>query len=1189
MPTTAIVEPGELGYGCGGNPCPAWVNLTKGDMFFTDNNQIFIVINYSCYSPSVCNENMNVTANFSEVGGSSTRIGVFKQNGTSGTDTWAIFELNDTVNFSAVSGPIMMEPKNITFNASDGNTSTGLFNDTLSTPVVLTNMSTLPGCPPPGEPLPPKMLLMNGTLVNISECWDNCTVEDRAQYFNSTHYVICGPTFGGDTTNFTAVADTGNFSNFNLVIEVPGVAKINYTTNVSMDDPQKSQALFEFAVKNIMAGPRIGINDTEWDGSDPNKPNLTLSAVLTLYNVSNRFGINGRPQIFRYNHGSTSGVPCPIGVCSDFVWDGENLTFAVTSFSDYGLTDSINVTLQTPSNLDYYNSLNVNFTYMPEWNSSITMDNCTLYGNFTGSWLPSGNNSTRALVNGTTNWINNTVGSDGAYIWNIYCYDITNQYDYYSSNRTVIVDTITDCGASTPCNCGDTLNASRTFSALDSLTDCSEDGLIINGTDIILDCAGYVINGTGGSGTTGVKINYSSNNTTVKNCIIHNFGTGIFGNASLDMNLTNNTIYGLSNYNGAGILISDASQTIGVSANITNNNITSETGSGVFCSVGTANVINNSISGYDYGIESGFSGSWGQIQGNNITTNYGLSGSVVFINSGSPNITENNVTGGYNGVYLYTAGSPKVWHNNIYGQSNYKIYSLNAINISYNNEGNYWGHNSCHVFVPGTDSNAENVNDAYAFNATNGWLAGSPVNCSPIWTNNSTNTTLAGIVTLYSLKWIDNNGLSGYIFSFDNCTGGSNLVNDTWVSMTGLTNWSNVTKTPNYTAGCNVAWKVYTNDSADNWNSTDTMNYTTKNASGFYCTQNSQCAGGYCVHNLCRAASTFCGDGYCDTGESCVADNSWCADGYACTNGCVVTGGTPGGSTGGSTGGTYATAYVRLAVGKINITMTSLTTSGKMIASIARYEDVAIRGMNITVVNNVGNIKIMISKLPALPSTVSYDIDGKAYHYINIERINITDPDINTVNIEFAVNKTWLTDNNIDASNITLYRWANNRWNDLSATKIAESATEAFYKADSPGLSVFIIGTTGGAPPEPEQEEEGCEESWSCAEWSECANEIQVRTCTDSNNCGTTVNKPAISQSCALGEAAVTGTTVTSILIPVIVIIAVIIICVLIFLQRTTITSFLQRLTKRSRKKSTKILSEIKEPFKLIAEEKKED
>lgn len=38
---------------------------------------------------------------------------------------------------------------------------------------------------------------------------------------------------------------------------------------------------------------------------------------------------------------------------------------------------------------------------------------------------------------------------------------------------------------------------------------------------------------------------------------------------------------------------------------------------------------------------------------------------------------------------------------------------------------------------------------------------------------------------------------------------------------------------------------------------------------GSSCTGNSECLNGYCVHNICRSSSTYCGDGYCDSGESC--------------------------------------------------------------------------------------------------------------------------------------------------------------------------------------------------------------------------------------------------------------------------------------------------------------------------------
>jgi len=42
----------------------------------------------------------------------------------------------------------------------------------------------------------------------------------------------------------------------------------------------------------------------------------------------------------------------------------------------------------------------------------------------------------------------------------------------------------------------------------------------------------------------------------------------------------------------------------------------------------------------------------------------------------------------------------------------------------------------------------------------------------------------------------------------------------------------------------------------------------------------------------------------------------------------------------------------------------------------------------------------------------------------------------------------------------------------------------------------------------------GCEEDWSCSEWSSCTNSIQTRTCSDINECGTESNKPGEQQAC---------------------------------------------------------------------------
>ncbi len=83
--------------------------------------------------------------------------------------------------------------------------------------------------------------------------------------------------------------------------------------------------------------------------------------------------------------------------------------------------------------------------------------------------------------------------------------------------------------------------------------------------------------------------------------------------------------------------------------------------------------------------------------------------------------------------------------------------------------------------------------------------------------------------------------------------------------------------------GDNITFKIYgvsVNEGAQTWNCSapgyHTMNLSmNRTADGTSCTFDGGCSGGYCVHNYCRSASTYCGDGYCDTGENtanCAAD-----------------------------------------------------------------------------------------------------------------------------------------------------------------------------------------------------------------------------------------------------------------------------------------------------------------------------
>ncbi len=59
-------------------------------------------------------------------------------------------------------------------------------------------------------------------------------------------------------------------------------------------------------------------------------------------------------------------------------------------------------------------------------------------------------------------------------------------------------------------------------------------------------------------------------------------------------------------------------------------------------------------------------------------------------------------------------------------------------------------------------------------------------------------------------------------------------------------------------------------------------------------------------------------------------------------------------------------------------------------------------------------------------------------------------------------------------------------------------------------------GMDGSQQQQPSQP--SCTENWDCGSWSSCYNGQQTRTCTDKNNCGTSVSKPGTLRTCAAGS-----------------------------------------------------------------------
>ncbi len=160
-------------------------------------------------------------------------------------------------------------------------------------------------------------------------------------------------------------------------------------------------------------------------------------------------------------------------------------------------------------------------------------------------------------------------------------------------------------------------------------------------------------------------------------------------------------------------------------------------------------------------------------------------------------------------LYIYSGGTEEVKINlNIPSDAEPKIYSLR-------------------INVKGETSDGRNITVVKNLNMR---ITGPAQNKPPSYLVGYINTTIAGTGIMFSLKWSDDYGLSGYIFSSNN----SGLwENDSWVLLTGKSGWINVTKILNSNVGSAVAWKIYSNDSENKWSISDENIVTVTEAAGF--------------------------------------------------------------------------------------------------------------------------------------------------------------------------------------------------------------------------------------------------------------------------------------------------------------------------------------------------------------------
>ena len=408
--------------------------------------------------------------------------------------------------------------------------------------------------------------------------------------------------------------------------------------------------------------------------------------------------------------------------------------------------------------------------------------------------------------------------------------------------------------------------------------------------------------------------NIDSNNTTlINNTANSNYYYGIFV-SDYNNNLTNNTASYNSYSLAVGIYLSGANHYLnhntiidngrGIHSRssyttLINNTANSNTLDGILIDLTNNNtLINNTATSNYCGISISLSSN-NTILNNNasdqISNGYGISLQSSSNNNITNNIANNNE---YYGIYLTSSSNNNIINNtantNTFGIGTLSGSNNNTItNNTLNSSGGYGVQiiSSYNNSFSGGSIKAATFASADYFIRTSGA------------TNNFTNTnfTTSRRILLYvttdwfnykndstSNIWLKNN------VSVSQATITRNLIY--WNQE--LMQWndsSDLIATANYNlTGLlpNTAYEIYNNsilvytlqtDSSGNLPSftiyLDSMHeikVQAAKADGSSCSSNNECLNNYCVHNVCRSTSFYCGDIYCDAGESCASCSRDC-------------------------------------------------------------------------------------------------------------------------------------------------------------------------------------------------------------------------------------------------------------------------------------------------------------------------
>ncbi|MBW2992194.1 PGF-pre-PGF domain-containing protein [Candidatus Woesearchaeota archaeon] len=120
-------------------------------------------------------------------------------------------------------------------------------------------------------------------------------------------------------------------------------------------------------------------------------------------------------------------------------------------------------------------------------------------------------------------------------------------------------------------------------------------------------------------------------------------------------------------------------------------------------------------------------------------------------------------------------------------------------------------------------------------------------------------------------------------------------------------------------------------------------------------------------------------------------------------------------------------------------------------------EEIPVLSITFEVINEVKNVEVWVGEPKEVPEAALL-LTTPVYKHLQIDKTNIANGDIKSIEIEFRVEKSWLSENGISGDNVIFVKY-DDGWLELDTDKISSDDDYVYYEATTPGLSYFVITT----------------------------------------------------------------------------------------------------------------------------------